>query len=147
MNLLICFHDNKNLYFCLRIRAGSSCRGSVEMNPTRNHEVVGSIPDLAQWVNDLALPWAVVGCRHSSDLALLWPWHRPAAIALIRPHSLGNPVCRRCDPKKQKRKEKNKGWIPNLNSTILLFRQMPLLFSYELIDYQVFFRSQHSYSV
>ena len=25
-------------------------------NPTRNHEVVGSIPALAQWVKDLVLP-------------------------------------------------------------------------------------------
>ena len=25
-------------------------------NPTRNHEVVGSIPSLAQWVGDLVMP-------------------------------------------------------------------------------------------
>lgn len=38
----------------------SSHRGSAEINLTRNHELVGSIPGLAQWVKDLALPWAVV---------------------------------------------------------------------------------------
>ena len=34
----------------------NSRRGAVEMNPTRNDEVAGSIPGLPQWVGDLALP-------------------------------------------------------------------------------------------
>ena len=34
----------------------SSHCGEVETNPTRNHEVVGSIPGLAQWVKDPAWP-------------------------------------------------------------------------------------------
>ena len=34
----------------------SSRRGTVETNPTRNHEVVGSTPGLNQWVKDPALP-------------------------------------------------------------------------------------------
>ena len=40
-------------------RRSSHC-GAAEKNPTRNHEVVGLIPSLSQWVKDLALPWAVV---------------------------------------------------------------------------------------
>ena len=44
---------------------------------------VGSIPGLLQWLKDSELPWAVVivGCRHSPDPALLWPWHGLIAAA------------------------------------------------------------------
>ena len=44
----------------------SSCCGTAETNPTRNDEVVGSVPGLAQWVKEQG-----VGGRGSSDLALL----------------------------------------------------------------------------
>ena len=39
---------------------GSSHRGAVDTNPTRNHEVADSIPGLPQRVRDPVLPWAVV---------------------------------------------------------------------------------------
>ena len=43
-----------------KMQKPSSHCDTSEMNLTSNHEVPGSIPGLAPWVNDPALPWAVV---------------------------------------------------------------------------------------
>ena len=64
------------------------------MNLTRNHEVVGSIPALAQWVN---------------DPALLWLWCRLAATAPIRPLAWEPPYAMGATLEKTKKiKIKNK---------------------------------------
>ena len=78
-------------------------------NPTRNHEVAGSVPALAQWVNNLALPMSCgVGCRGDSDPVLLWLWRRPVATAPIRPQAWEPPYAAGAAQEKAKRQKKIK---------------------------------------
>ena len=51
----------------LNISSRSSYCGATETNLTRNHEVAGSIPKLAQWVKDLAL-LCELWCRLQTQL-------------------------------------------------------------------------------
>ena len=88
-------------------------------NPTRNHEVAGSIPGLAQWVRDLCCRELWCSCRRGSDPALLWLWHRLVAVALIRPLAWKSPYAtgaalekakRQKDKKKKKEKKRKLGY-------------------------------------
>ena len=58
------------------------------MNPTRNHEVAGLIPGLAQWVKRSGVAVSCgVGCRRGSDPTLLWLWRR--LVAWEPPYAVG----------------------------------------------------------
>ena len=53
-------------------KAQSSRRGVEGMNLTSNHEVLGSIPALAQWVKDLVCPelWCRLQTRLGSGIVV-----------------------------------------------------------------------------
>ena len=83
----------------------SSRRGAAEMNLTRNHEVAGLNPCLAQWVKGPASPVSYdVGHRCVSDPKLLWLWCGPAATAPIRSLAWEPPYAMGVALKRQKKK-------------------------------------------
>ena len=68
-----------------KIISWSSCRGSAVMNPTSICEDTSSIPGLAQCWLRIRHCAELGGCqRYILDLASLWLWCRPTAVALIR---------------------------------------------------------------
>ena len=76
-------------------------------NPTRNHEVAGLVPALAQWLMIGVAVSCGVGCRHGSDPELLWLWCRLAAAAPIRPLAWEPPYAAEAAQRNSK-KTKNK---------------------------------------
>ena len=83
----------------------SSYRGSMETNPTRNHEVVGSIPGL---LSGLRIWYChELCCRSQTRLGS----HVAVTMVLAGGYSsdstlsLGTSVCHKCSPKKKKEKK------------------------------------------
>ena len=76
-------------------------------NATKNHEVAGSVPALAQWVKGSGVTVSCgVGRRRGSDPTLLWLWRRLVATAPIRPLAWELPCAVGVALKRQRRKRR-----------------------------------------
>ena len=83
---------------------GSSCCGSAETNLTSIHKDASLIPDLAQWVKDLALLQATV---QVTEVAQIWCCGCGIAAALIQALAQETPYMAGAALKSKKKKKPN----------------------------------------
>ena len=110
--MLTNFMVQKLCYFLIKIESVCSHCGSVVTKLTSICEDMGLIPGLTQWVKGSGVAVNCgIGCRCSSNLALLWLWCRPAGTAPIWPPVWELPYAVVADlkrPKKQTNKQTKK---------------------------------------
>ena len=86
----------------LKLKYRSAHGGAEETNPTRNHEVAGLIPGLAQRVKELVL--RELWCRSKTQLgsSIAASVAEASSCSSDWTPSLETSICLRCGPKKTK---------------------------------------------
>ena len=97
-------------------------------NPTRNHEVEGSIPGLAQWVEDLVLLWCGLQTLLRSLIAVTVA--QAGGYSSDLTPSLGASKCRGSSPRKGKKTKKN----PKKQNNFLSMQEQDCLEKSWLLD-------------
>ena len=97
-------------FFTKKGQVGDPLVAQQVKNLTSIHQDASSIPGLAHWVKDLALPQAAAGMGHRCDLdpVLLWLWYRSADTVPIQPLAWELPYATNVALKKKRKKKRYK---------------------------------------